>query len=139
MSIFLKGHLTVFYDHPYWIGIIERWEDNALSVCRIVFGPEPKDYEIYELLSQCYYDLKFSSGLEDVQVNRKMNPKRMQRQVRKSMTSTGVRKKAWDAIQQEREKNKLEKKKKSSKKKAEEKHLRFEMKKQKKKEKRKGH
>lgn len=42
--------LTVFFEAPFWIGVFERIERRKLSVCKVVFGAEPKDYEIWEYL-----------------------------------------------------------------------------------------
>ena len=40
--------LTVFFEAPFWIGVFERIERRKLSVCKVVFGAEPKDYEVWE-------------------------------------------------------------------------------------------
>ena len=42
--------LTVFFEAPFWIGVFERIEKRKLSVCKVVFGAEPKDYEVWEYL-----------------------------------------------------------------------------------------
>ena len=34
--------LTVFFEAPFWIGVFERIERRKLSVCKVVFGAEPK-------------------------------------------------------------------------------------------------
>lgn len=39
--------LTVFFEAPFWVGMFERFEGGTLSVCRIVFGAEPKDYDVF--------------------------------------------------------------------------------------------
>ena len=44
------GKLTVYFDAPFWVGVFERIEDEKLSVCKITFGAEPKDYEILEFV-----------------------------------------------------------------------------------------
>ena len=41
--------LTVFFEAPFWIGVFERIERRKLSVCKVVFGAEPKDYEVWSL------------------------------------------------------------------------------------------
>ena len=38
--------LTVLFEAPFWVGIFERIEGNTLSVCKVTFGAEPKDYEV---------------------------------------------------------------------------------------------
>lgn len=42
--------ITVLFEEPFWIGILERKIDGKLSVCKVIFGAEPKDYEVYEFL-----------------------------------------------------------------------------------------
>ena len=37
--------LTLFHDGQFYVGIFERREGMQLSVCRVVFGAEPKDGE----------------------------------------------------------------------------------------------
>lgn len=37
--------LTVFFEAPFWVGVFERFEGGTLSVCKITFGAEPKDYD----------------------------------------------------------------------------------------------
>ena len=40
--------LTVFFEAPFWIGVFERIERRKLSVCKVVFGAEPKDYQVWD-------------------------------------------------------------------------------------------
>lgn len=40
----MSGTLTVMFEDPFWIGIFERISDGKLSVCKVTFGAEPKDY-----------------------------------------------------------------------------------------------
>ena len=39
-----NGKLTVYFEKPFWVGIFERTEDGKLSVAKVMFGVEPKDY-----------------------------------------------------------------------------------------------
>ena len=41
--------LTVFFNEPFWIGVFEVIENEEYKICKFIFGPEPKDEEIYEL------------------------------------------------------------------------------------------
>mgnify|MGYP002508799592 FL=1 len=45
-----SGKLTVFFEEPFWVGVFERVSDGKLSVCKVTFGAEPKDYELYEFI-----------------------------------------------------------------------------------------
>ena len=78
-----NGKLTVYFEEPFWVGVFERIEDGKLSVAKVIFGAEPKDYEVQEYIQQCYFSLKFSPAVETVVKDIKRNPKRMHREVKK--------------------------------------------------------
>ncbi|MFR8519852.1 MAG: YjdF family protein, partial [Emergencia timonensis] len=40
--------LNVFFEDPFWVGVVEKVEDGKLSVSKVVFGPEPKSYQVYD-------------------------------------------------------------------------------------------
>ena len=44
----VSGKLTVYFEEPFWVGVFERIESGKLSVAKVTFGAEPKDYEIQE-------------------------------------------------------------------------------------------
>ena len=46
--------LTVFFEEPFWIGVFEKIENVKLSVCKVTFGAEPKDYEVYDFILRHY-------------------------------------------------------------------------------------
>jgi hypothetical protein len=131
--------LTVLFDLPFWIGVFEREEDGKYSVARTVFGAEPKDHEILEFLLRHFDRLKFSTPKEDAPKEKKMNPKRLQREVKKEMLKTGIVSKAQDAIRLEQEKTKKSRKVKSKAQRDVEKQADFDFKQAKKKKKLRGH
>ena len=53
----IKACFTVYFDDPFWVGIYERVYNNKLEVCKVTFGAEPKDYEVYQFLLQNTYTL----------------------------------------------------------------------------------
>ena len=63
------GKLTVFFEEPFWVGVFERIENGKLSVSKVTFGAEPKDYEIYEFVLKNYNSLRFSPAIETDIVN----------------------------------------------------------------------
>ena len=70
--------LTVYFEDPYWIGIVELEEKQKVKVSRIIFGKEPKDYEVYEYLKENYNRLIFSKDVEKFVKNKRIiNPKRL--------------------------------------------------------------
>ena len=134
-----NGKLTVYFEEPFWIGVFECMEDDRLSVCKVTFGAEPKDYEVQEFVLRNYYDLQFSPAVETVVKDSKRNPKRMQREAKKQMKETGIGTKSQQALKLQQEQNKQERKiRRREQKEAEEKRM-FELKQQKKKERHKGH
>ena len=84
------GKLTVFFEEPFWVGIFERVENGKLSVSKVTFGTEPKDYEIYDFVLKNYYRLKFSPAVATDVKEAGRNPKRVQREVRKQVQNTGI-------------------------------------------------
>ena len=130
--------LTVFFEAPFWIGVFERIERRKLSVCKVVFGAEPKDYEVWEYLLKNYSRLRFSPSVETVVKKESVNPKRLQRQIRKETAATGIGTKSQQALQMQREENKLVRKALSRKQREAEKQRQFELKQQKRKEKHRG-
>ncbi|MDE6413269.1 MAG: YjdF family protein, partial [Eubacterium sp.] len=52
--------ITVMFDEPFWVAIYERQFGSKYEACKITFGSEPKDYEVYEFLLKNYNHLRFS-------------------------------------------------------------------------------
>lgn len=134
----ITGQLTVFFDDPFWVGVFERIEENKLSVCRVVFGAEPKDYEVYDFILKNYSNLKFSPSVEVEIKKENYNPKRLQREARKQSKQVGIGTKSQLALQQQREEMKLERKTKIRKRRELEKQRKFELKQEKRKQKHRG-
>ena len=135
----VSGKLTVYFEEPFWVGVFERIEDGKLSVAKVTFGAEPKDYEVYEYIQKYYSSLKFSPAVDAVVKDIRRNPKRMQREAKKQMQETGIGTKSQQALKLQQEQNKQERKVRSRKKREANELRMFELKQQKKKEKHKGH
>ena len=135
----VSGKLTVYFEEPFWVGIFERIEDGKLSVAKVTFGAEPKDYEVQEYVQKYYFSLKFSPAVDTVVKDIKRNPKRIQRETKKQMQEIGIGTKSQRALKLQQEQNKQERKVRSQEKKEAEKLRMFELKQQKKREKHKGH
>ena len=135
----VSGKLTVYFEEPFWVGVFERIEDGKLSVSKVTFGAEPKDYEVQEYIQKHYASLKFSPAVDAVVKDIKRNPKRMQREARRQMQETGIGTKSQQALKLQQEQNKQERKERSRRKKEAQEQRMFELKQQKKREKHKGH
>ena len=134
-----KNRLTVFFNGALWIGVYERSSEGQLEACKITFGAEPKDYEVYQFLLENWKKLRFSPPVEvDKGTESKINPKRMHRIVKKQLTKQGTGTKSQQAIKLQQEENKAIHKEKSRRQKEEKRERQFELKQQKKKEKHKG-
>lgn len=131
--------LTVYFENPFWIGIFERSIDEKLSVCKVIFGAEPKDYEILEIVLNRYSKLKYSPEILYEKVfKEKVNPKRVQREVKKQLNNEGVGTKSQQALKLQQEENKTIRKIKTKEQKEIEKEKIYSLKQQKKREKHKG-
>lgn len=133
------GKLTVFFDEPYWVGVYERQSKGKLEVSKVIFGPEPKDYEIYDYFVNHYNELLFSPPVGIFgEKDKKINPKRMQRAINRQLSQNGIGTKAQQALKLQQEQSKLQRKIYRRQKSEEEKQRQFELKQEKKKEKHKG-
>lgn len=134
-----SGKLTVFFEEPFWVGVFERVSNEQLSVCKVTFGAEPKDCEVWEFILKHYGELKFSPAVETEEKQTADNPKRRLRNAKKQLQSTGVGTKAQQALQMQREAMKTERRQIGRAQREAEKQRQFELKQQKRKEKHKGH
>lgn len=131
--------LQVFFEDPFWVGIFELIYNNNLSVCKVTFGAEPKDYEVQKFILENYYKLTFSPSIESfVEEKQRMNPKRLQREVKKEVLHVGLETKSQQALKLQQEEGKLERRHHSRERIEEEKERQFELRQQKKKEKHRG-
>ena len=135
----MKSSLTVFFEDPFWVGIFERIDEGKLSVCKVTFGAEPKDYDVWEFVLRHYNELVFSPAVETETKQTADNPKRRLRNARKQTERIGIGTKSQQALQLQREEMKTERRQLSREQRDEEAQRRFEMKQLKKKEKRRGH
>lgn len=103
--------LTVFFENPFWVCVIERNDDGIYDVCKITFGAEPKDYEVYDFMLKNFRKLKFSQPVDNLSVSEKhISYKRMQREVKKQVNEIGICTKAQQSLKLQQELNKLERK-----------------------------
>ena len=135
----ISGKLTIYFEDPFWVGIFERIENRKLSVTKVTFGAEPKDYEVLEFIYRNYYHLQFSPAVETVIKDTKKNPKRAQRDAKKQTLETGIGTKSQQALKLQQEQNKQERKVRSREQRDAESQRLFELKQMKKREKHKGH
>ena len=104
-----KAVLTVLFEDPFWIGVYEREWDGRYEVCKITFGAEPKDYEVYDFLLKNWKHLPFSPPVKAAPMaEHAVNPKRLQREIRRATRHAGVGTKARQALKIQQEQRKAE-------------------------------
>lgn len=135
--------LTVLFDDPFWIGLFECECENEYSVCKIIFGSEPKDCEVYEFILKKWNKIymyrvdQVGSGVSPA--SKHINPKRMQRIIKKQIANNSMGTKAQQTLKLQRDQNKSERRIYSREKLEEEKNRKFNLKQQKRKQKHRGH
>lgn len=133
---------TVFFEQRFWVATFERTDKEGYAIARHIFGAEPSDHEIQDFVLNNYAELKFGSPRNlTIQIQR-MNPKRVQREVRREMERLKETSKpstlAQDYMREELEKKKKAKQQISSAQKQARKEEQFSLRQQKKKAKHRG-
>ena len=137
--------LTILFSNPFWIGVFGKYNGGEYEACKVTFGAEPKESEVYDFILRYYYSLKFKMlELSEDEVKKsctlkKENPKRIQRMIHKELRNKGIGTKAQIALKAQYEENKIVRKKRSKEEKEKEEQRLFQIKKNKRKEKHKGH
>lgn len=134
-----RGMLTVYFEEPFWVGIFERISGGMLTVCKVTFGAEPKDYEVQEFILKYYSRLRFSPAVEIKVRSAADHPKRRMRNAKKQLEHSGVGTKSQQALQRQREESKTERRRCGKRQKEAEEQRKFDLKQQKRREKHRGH
>lgn len=132
--------LTVFFEDPFWVGLYEREQEGRYEVCRIVFGAEPKDCEVYALVLRHWPHLRFSPPITaERRTEPRLSPKRMQRAIARQLQEPASGTKAQQALAAQREQNKLARREQTRERREAEQERRFALRQRKRREKHKGH
>ena len=99
----VKSSLTVMFEAPFWIGVYERFDEGYYEVCKITFGSEPKDYEIYNYILKYDCQLQWSPSVSLDDKTKHVNPKRLQRLVKQQTQNVGISTKSQLALQKQQE------------------------------------
>ena len=138
-KIRVSSTLTVYHDGQFWVGVFERVEDDRYSVCRVVFGADPSNEEILDLVCIRYNELRFTKPtVHEETPKQAANPKRRQREASREMRQRGPSTKAQQALQEEREASAQQRKADARDKREDEKRQRFEQRQEKRKAKHRG-
>lgn len=137
----VKVRFRVFFEEPFWVGLFERHYKGKVTVSRFVFGPEPRAWQIAEMISARYHHLEFSPPLDGSPSFKtgKMNPKRRQRSIGREMRQQGGSTLSQQALQMQRGAFKEDSQKRNKLRREEEAQRKFLLKQAKRKEKKRGH
>lgn len=97
--------LTVRFEDPFWVGIVEVEGEEGYRVARHVFGAEPTTPEVLRFVCDKWRELRFTDGIQvQVEQAKRVNPKRLRRMIEKEIRSSARRgTKAQQALAEQRE------------------------------------
>lgn len=139
MQIRVSSTLTVYHDGQFWVGLAEHVEDGRYGVARIVFGAEPSDEEILQLIVGKWEKLAFFGDDPTEASKPAKSPKRRAREAAKALKQPAMSTKAQQTLAAQREAMKRESAQARSQRRADEAEARFEQRKLKHKQKHRGH
>jgi len=132
--------LTVCFEDPFWVCLYERSGGGSYEVCRLVFGAEPKDQEVYAFLLENWRSLKFSPPIAaEMPPERAVNPKRARREARRQTRPAATGTKAQQALALQRQLGREAKTRRTREEREAEETRKFALRQEKRKEKHKGH
>ena len=133
-----QARVTVFFEDPFWVCVLEREENGRLSACKLTLSGEPTDGQMYELLLARWRGLAFSPAVAARMRTDGGSPKRRQRAAASALEDRGVGTKAQQALQLQREQGGQERKAARRARDEAEKERKFQLRREKKKQKHRG-
>ena len=88
----VSAQFTVYFEGPFWVGVLESEEDGRLVVARHVFGAEPSNAELLQFMLYRFHLVKRCRSAATAArrgaraVERLPNPKRAIREARREMS-----------------------------------------------------
>ncbi|MCI8810551.1 MAG: YjdF family protein [Oscillibacter sp.] len=132
--------LTVCFDPPFWICLYERGTAQAWEVCKIVFGAEPADAQVYAYLLENWRKLPFSPPVKGAPITEaKVNPKRRQREIKKALSAPAIGTKAQQAWKLQQTEGKAARRQRTKEERQAEAERKYALRQEKRKEKHRGH
>ena len=133
--------LSIFHDGQFFIGLVEYAKNKKSVLAKYTFGTEPDRETILKFIDKELLNLinKSKAITKNKSSRKKINPKRLQRQVAKEQKKKVITTQSQKALKKEQELKKKNSKKRNKQQKEEKKARKRKIKKQKAKEKHKGH
>ena len=134
------ANLTVRFEDPFWVLLYERGGGGTYEVCKLPFGAEPGDQEVYAFLLENWRSLRFSPPVAaKAPFERKVSHKRARREARRAVRPAAMGTKAQQALALQREEGKAARTRQSRQEREAEEERKFTLRREKRREKRKGH
>lgn len=97
--------LTVRFEDPFWVGVIEVEDEGGYRVARHVFGAEPTTPEVLRFVCDRWRELRFTDSIQiQTEQAKRINPKRLRRMIEREIKSSARRgTKAQQALAEQRE------------------------------------
>ena len=108
----VRVKLTVYFESPFYVGVVERRFNKTFEICKTTFGKEPTDNGIYEFYNFHYSKLKFYQAQNfESNIKQVTNPKRIKRMISKEMNKRGISTKSQELLKKQYESRKTNVKK----------------------------
>jgi hypothetical protein len=108
--------LTIYFADPWWVGVVEIEEQGRLRAYRHLFGAEPTDGDVLELILRDFDRLTGRPAVE-VELGKgailARNPKRLARESARAAAAHGISTKAQESLKLSLEAKKKERRKES--------------------------
>lgn len=82
--------LTICFEGPFWVGLFERWSGGRLEVCKLTFGGEPRDGEVWAFVLTHWRDLASAPPVAAVRTGQRGTHKQAQRQATAQLERRGA-------------------------------------------------
>lgn len=133
--------LTVRFEDPFWVGIVEVENERSYQVVRHVFGAEPTTPEVLRFVCDRWREFRFTDSIQiKVEQTKRINPKRLRRMIEREIRSNARRgTRSQQVLAEQRESAKAASKSLSSAQREEQRREKFAKKTEKRKQKHRGH
>jgi len=64
----MEGKLTIYFDDPFWVAVLEREDEAGYQAARVVLGSEPSDAEAYQFFLKNYGAFQFDAVHESLRL-----------------------------------------------------------------------
>jgi hypothetical protein len=102
--------LTIFFEDPFWVGVVEWLDGDQIRAARVVFGGETSAPEVYEFVLREFHRLDPMAAVAAPEAlpARRRNPKRAARKAAAARQERGPSTYAQEALKLELEQRKVE-------------------------------